>query len=58
MHLSYIVALGKDPKRLRIYSLQPNKGRGSPGLWGCDEGPAVINTFPQDQIRTDNYLFL
>lgn len=58
MHLSHLVALGKDPNWLRIYSLKHNKDRGSPGLWRCDEGPAVINIFPRDQIRNDNYLFL
>lgn len=58
MHLSCIVVLGKDPSWLRIHSLQPNEGRGSPGLWGCDEGQAVINTLPRDQIRSANYLFL
>lgn len=55
MHLSHFVALGKD---LRINSLKHNKDRGSPGLWRCDEGTAVINILPWDQIRNDNYLFL
>lgn len=58
MHFSHLVALGKDPNWLRIYSLAHNKGRRSPGLWRCDEGLAAISTFPQDQIRNDNYLFL
>lgn len=48
--------LERPPKWLRVYSPEHNKGRGSPGLWGCGKGLAVINIFPRDQIRNDNHL--
>lgn len=47
MCLSHSVALRKDANWLRVYSQGYNKGRHSPGLWGCDAGPAVINTCPE-----------
>lgn len=51
MHLSHLVALRKDANWLRVHSLEHNKGGDSPGLWGCDTGPAVINTYPQSRLK-------
>lgn len=51
MHLSHSVTLIKDVNWLRVHSREYDKGRDSPGLWGCDTEPAVVNTCPEIRLE-------